>query len=127
MTDERKQENNRVNFYNLYQFLRSFTRNKNIISLIDEDIPSFFMNKLDDSNIIIGQQQLEALDQVINILKNKNRHDKIEMIKKSNIQKSVAWCEKYKIPCNKFSDKTNIFLPLDDNVLQQSMFNVDLF
>jgi hypothetical protein len=85
------------------------------------------MNKLDDSNIIIGQQQLEALDQVINILKNKNRYDKIEMIKKSNIQKAVAWCEKHKIPCNKFSDKTNIFLPLDDNLPQQSIFNVDLF
>jgi len=127
ITDDRKQEHNRTNFYNLYQFLRSFTRNKNIVSLIDEDIPSFFMNKLDDSNIIIGQQQLEALDQVINILKNKNRYDKIEMIKKSNIQKSVAWCEKYKIPCNKFSDKTNIFLPLDDSLLQQSMFNVDFF
>lgn len=127
MTDERKQEHNRIKFYNLYQFLHSFTRNRNIVSLIDEDIPSFFMNKLDDSNIIIGQQQLEALDQVINILKNKNRYDKIEMIKKSNIQKAVAWCEKHKIPCNKFSDKTNIFLPLDDNLPQQSIFNVDLF
>lgn len=111
--DERTQENNRSNFGNLYQFLRSFTRNRNIVSLVDDDIPSFFMNKLDDSNIIIGQQQMEALDQVINILKNKNRYDKIDLIKKANIQKSVAWCEKFKIPCNKFSDKTNIFLPLE--------------
>lgn len=111
--DERTQENNRANFGNLYQFLRSFTRNRNIVSLVDDDIPSFFMNKLDDSNIIIGQQQMEALDQVINILKNKNRYDKIDLIKKANIQKSVAWCEKFKIPCNKFSDKTNIFLPLE--------------
>lgn len=111
--DERTQENNRANFGNLYQFIRSFTRNRNIVSLVDDDIPSFFMNKLDDSNIIIGQQQMEALDQVINILKNKNRYDKIDLIKKANIQKSVAWCEKFKIPCNKFSDKTNIFLPLE--------------
>lgn len=113
ITDDQKKDNNRVNFYNLYQFLRSFTRNRNIVSLIDEDIPSLFMNKLDDCNIIIGQQQLDALDQVINILKNKNRYDKIDLIKKTNIQKSVAWCEKYKIPCNKFADKTNIFLPLE--------------
>ena len=122
ITDERKQEHNRINYYKIYQFLQSFTRNKNIVSLIDEDIPSFFMNKLDDSNIIIGKQQLEAMDQVINILKNKNKHEKLEMIKKSNIQKSVAWCEKYKIPCNKFSEKTNIFLPLDDTLNQPSMF-----
>ena len=64
-------------------------------------------------NIIIGQQQLESLDMVINILKNKNKEDKIETIKKSNIQKSVIWCEKYKIPCNRFSEKINIFLPIN--------------
>lgn len=63
-------------------------------------------------NITIGQQQLEALDQIISILKNKNKDDKIETIKKSNIQKSVSWCEKYKIPCNKFTEKINIFLPI---------------
>ena len=60
----------------------------------------------------MGQQQLEALDQIISILKNKNIDDKIESIKKSNIQKSVSWCDKYKIPCNKFTEKTNIFLPI---------------
>jgi hypothetical protein len=63
-------------------------------------------------NIIIGQQQLESIDQIINILKNKNKDEKIETIKKSNIQKSIAWCEKFKIPHNKFSEKVNIFLPL---------------
>ena len=63
-------------------------------------------------NITIGQQQLEALNQIIGILKNKNKYDKIETIKKSNIQKSVNWCEKYKIPCNKFTEKINIFLPI---------------
>jgi UV DNA damage repair endonuclease len=53
---------------------------------------------------------------VINILKNKNKEDKIETIKKSNIQKSVIWCEKYKIPCNRFSEKINIFLPINKDV-----------
>jgi hypothetical protein len=52
----------------------------------------------------------------MNILKNKNKEEKIEIIKKSNIQKSVAWCEKYKIPCNKFSEKTNIFLPINKEI-----------
>ena len=68
--------------------------------------------KINDINNIIGQQQLESLDLIMNTLKNKNKDDKIELIQKSNIQKSVAWCEKYKIPCNKFFEKTNIFLPI---------------
>jgi hypothetical protein len=70
---------------------------------------------VNDINIIIGQQQLEAFDKIINMLNNKNKHDKVEVVKKANIQKSVIWCEKYEIPCNKFTDKTNIFLPLDDD------------
>ena len=77
--------------------------------------------KLDDMNIISGQQQLESLDLVINILKNKNKEDKIETLKKMNIQKSVMWCEKYKIPCNKFSEKTNIFLPINKDVAGSSL------
>jgi len=81
-------------------------------SIISVEIPYYFLSKIEDFNIIMGQKQLEALDQILNILKNKNKYDKIEILKKSNIQKSVNWCEKFKIPCNKFSEKINIFLPI---------------
>ena len=97
----------KCNYYRLIVFLKKL-QDKSIISILDFDIPNYFLTKLDDMNIIIGQQQLESLDMVINILKNKNRLDKIETIKKSNIQKSVAWCDKYKIPC-KQNEKVNIF------------------
>ena len=94
----------------------------NILSIINYDIPSYFINKIDDINIIFGQQQLESIDQIINIMKNKNKDEKFENIKKINIQKSIIWCEKFKIPHNKFSEKVNIFLPLkkenDDNNLE---------
>ena len=44
-------------------------------------------------------------------------------MKKCNIQKSVSWCEKLKIPCNKFSEKTNIFLPIikDNKALEEDI------
>jgi hypothetical protein len=92
-------------------FLSEFNNN-NIFSIITNEIPVYFLNKIDDINIILGQQQLESIDQIINILKNKNKDEKIELLKKANIQKSISWCEKYKIPHNKFIDKPNIFLPL---------------
>jgi len=107
-----KVTNFKFNYYKLLVFLKRLN-DKNIKSIINYDIPYYFTMKLDDINIIFGQQQLESLDLVINILKNKNKEDKIESIKKTNIQKSVAWCEKYKIPCNKFSEKINIFLPIN--------------
>jgi hypothetical protein len=104
------------NYSRLMLFLKK-VENKNINYIFDFDLPYYFKNKIDDLNIIIGQQQLEALDQIIVIYKNKNKDDKIENIKKNNIQKSVSWCEKYKIPCNKFTEKINIFLPIINDTI----------
>jgi len=111
----------KCNYYRLIVFLKKL-EDKNIVSILDFDIPNYFLMKMDDMNIIIGQQQLESLDMIINVLKNKNREDKIETIKKSNIQKSVAWCEKYKIPCNRFSEKINIFLPINKEAKEATEF-----
>jgi len=93
---------------------------KNIIDILGNDISYYFKNKIDEINIIIGQQQLDALDQIIFLYKNKtkNKNEKIENIQKSNIQKSVNWCEKYRIPCNKFTEKINIFLPIINEPIQ---------
>lgn len=107
--DEKYNKYLNYNYFNLLIFIKKL-ENKNIASILDFDIPYFFKNKVDDINIIIGQRQLEALDQIITIYKNKN--DKIETIKKNAIQKSIIWCEKYKIPYNKFTYKINIFLPI---------------
>ena len=108
---EERNLNLRLNYVRLLVFLKKLDK-KYIVSLLDYEIPYYFTMKLDDMNIISGQQQIESLDLALNILKNKNKDDKIETIRKMNIQKAVFWCEKYKIPCNKFSEKINIFLPI---------------
>jgi hypothetical protein len=108
----------KLNYLKLLIFIKKL-EDKHIKSILDFDIPYYFKNKIDDLNIIIGQQQLEALNQIITIYKNKNKSDKIEIIKKNNIQKSVSWCEKYKIPCNKFAEKINMFLPIINETLYQ--------
>lgn len=100
-----------ANFINIF-LQKSNNNNVNIISILNHEIPSYFINKINDINIIIGQQQLESIDQIINVLKNKNKEEKIENIKKTNIQKSILFCEKFKIPHNKMYEKVNIFLPL---------------
>lgn len=83
---------------------------KCINSLIENELPYYLLNRLEESNLVIGQQQLEAYDQIINIFKNKNREEKIENLKRSHIQKCIQWCEKNQLPHNKFIDKMNIFL-----------------
>jgi hypothetical protein len=88
----------------------AFMNNIYVKSLLQNEIPYYFLNKLEESNAVIGQQQLEAYDQIINIFKNKNRDEKIENLKRNHIQKCIQWCEKNQLPHNKFIDKINIFL-----------------
>ena len=38
---------------------------------------SYFTNKIEESNIIIGQQKLDAYAKIINLLKSKNKMAKI--------------------------------------------------
>jgi hypothetical protein len=71
----------------------------NIHSIINNDLPLFFLNKIEELNIIIGQQKLELIYQNINILKsNKNKIEKIDNIKKNNLSKCLKWFIKNKIP-----------------------------
>lgn len=83
---------------------------QNIYSIMNNEIPAFFLNKLEESNIIIGQQQIETYDQIINIFKHKNCDDKLDILKKNYIQKYIQFYEKNYLPYNKNIDKVNIFL-----------------
>ena len=80
-------------------------------SLLSTKIFSYFTNKIEESNIIIGQQKLDAYAQIINLLKSKNKMAKIDILQKHNIQKCMYWCDKYKIPYNKLFDFNQICFP----------------
>ena len=100
-------------FQQLEEKLKDFfflENSENIHSFLQNEVPYYFLNKIEESNAVIGQQQLESYDQIINIFKNKNKEDKIESLKRNHIQKCIQWCEKNQIPHNKFTDKINIFL-----------------
>jgi hypothetical protein len=112
---QNKPIHNLETIYNsLHDFLKKIENieNKYVLSILEHELPYYFITKINDINTILGNQQLESFNLVINLLKNKNKEEKIQIIKKTCIQKSVLWCEKFKIPCNKFSEKINIFLPI---------------
>jgi hypothetical protein len=79
-------------------------------SILKTQLPLFFLTKIEEFNAVYGQQQLEAYDHLINVMNNKHKYDKMDTLKKINIQKGILWCEKYSIPCNKFIEKVNIFM-----------------
>ena len=73
--------------------------NENFLKrILNIEIPYFFLNKLEEYNAIIGQQQIENIISTINLINNNSKDDKLENIKNNNIQKCLQWCIKYKIP-----------------------------
>lgn len=90
---------------NIYPFINA---NISIKRFLQIDIPYIFINKLEDINAIIGQQQLENILTTFYLIEN-SKEEKIDTIKKNNIQKCIQWCIKYKIPYNKNCQSLNIF------------------
>ena len=116
---EEKLKDYLINSYDIQN--QSLNINQNIHSFLKNDIPYYFINKIEESNAVIGQQQLESYDQIINIFKNKNKEEKVESLKRNHIQKCIQWCEKNQIPHNKFTDKINIFLNTKRRECEESL------
>jgi len=79
-------------------------------SLFDFELPYLFTNKIEEFNAIIGQQQIDTIVSTIYLIDNNNKYDKIEHMKKKNIQKCITWCQKYGIPYNNSIQSNNLFI-----------------
>ena len=104
---------------NVYNELEKNKDNIIVDSLLSNKIFSYFTNKIEESNIIIGQQKLDAYAQIINLLKSKNKMGKIDILQKHNIQKCMYWCDKYKIPYNKLFEFNQICFPSIENTTNE--------
>jgi hypothetical protein len=99
----------------LYEYIRDMYKKTlllpfyNNISIFSDEVPYYFINKIEESNLGIAHQQLEYHDILINIIYNKLCKDKLDNIQKNYINKCILWCDKYKVQYNKIIDK-NIFL-----------------
>lgn len=109
-TDNIYDINNTDNIDNITHFLKKIMdnwdiHNRHIIySIVDCEIPLYFLNKIEEINIIIGQQKLDLIYQIINTLKtNKNKIEKIDFIKKNNNLKCVKWFEKTNFPIQMYT------------------------
>ena len=84
---------------------------KNYISKFFKfNIPYYYINRIEECNAILGQQQMENINFTITMIDNKKKTERIEQIKKAHTQKCIAWCVKHNMPYNKNSVSTNIFL-----------------
>ena len=93
----------------IFTMFTQICNNENIISILSIEIPYLFTNQVEGLNAIYGQQQLDSISNTLNLINN-NKPEKIENIKKNNIQKCVSWCQKYNLPFNKVNISNNIKL-----------------
>ena len=94
-------------------FCREFSKldtSDEICGLLSIDHDYYFLNKVEEINVVLGQRQLENIITTLNIITNRNNYDKVDSMKKLHIQKSIAWCEKHDISSVKLFSSNNIFL-----------------
>ena len=102
-----------LNFYKKLNVIDQTTSNPydiSISSILNIDIPYYFLIKLEELNAVLGQKQIEVINNTINIIETDNNYDKIKQLQRINIQKCINWCVKHKVVHNKNITQSNIFL-----------------
>lgn len=104
-------------FYNIFKSFENSKNDNNANTLFNINIPYIFTSKIEEINAILGQQQIDTIVTTIYLIDNtntSNKNEKIESMKKKNIQKSIHWCQKNNIPYNNIQNissiTNNIFL-----------------
>ena len=93
----------------LHSVFKTFPDKGNMKRILSIDIPYIFISRVEEYNAIFGQQQIESITSTLNLIDN-NKYDRLDTMKKNNIQKCINWCQKYKLPYNKVITSNNIFL-----------------
>lgn len=93
-------EYNRNNFIKKIPYI--LNKSNNINSILDNSIPLFFYQKLEEINAILGQQQLEGISSTLSLITHKSQKDKLSNLKETNVQKCIAWCNKHNFSYNNF-------------------------
>ena len=79
-------------------------------SFLDVNIQQYFINKLQETNSILGNYQIKNILTTIKLIENnEKKNDKIYSFKNENIQKCINWCMKNNIPYNSKYKPVNIF------------------
>ena len=94
---------------NIISEYHKLTKYSFLSSILNYNLDYYFINKIEEFNAIFGQQQIENINSTLSLINN-SKNDKLENLKKNNIQKCIQWCEKHNIPHNKSLLSNNIFM-----------------
>lgn len=94
----------------LFSIYGTVMKLNNIHSIFKFSHNLLFINKIEEINAIFGQQQVENISFTLSLIINRNKHERIEQLKKTNLNKSIEWCDKYNVAHDSVSETENIFL-----------------
>ena len=92
-------------------------------SLFNFNLPLLFNLKIEEYNAMLGQQQIENIAATLSLILN-NTAERLETMKKNNIQKCIIWCQKYNIPYHTLIVNNNIFKRFALPAAQPSIINL---
>lgn len=70
----------------------------NFLRIFRFNIPRYFMSKLEEYNMILGQQQIETIFSTISLMDTPNRRNKIEHLIRFHTNKCIQWCQSHEEP-----------------------------
>jgi len=99
-------------FHDILYVLYSIDFDKyEITSILDVELNTYYLSKLNEINAIFTQQQVDNILNTIKMIYYKDKSkDKMELMKNQNIKKCVRWCMEHGIPYYNNYTPTNIFL-----------------
>lgn len=92
-------------------FLNNFNRFKTdeaIESIFKIELPLCFVQNIEEISAILGKKQLTIIHNTLMLIQEK-RNDKIDKMKKTNIDKCIQWCNHNNIPFHYSFKPANIF------------------
>lgn len=103
-------ENYNTVMNHIFNYYDNIMKKEHFGSLFNLVHNMIFINKIEEINAIFGQQQVENIAFTIGLINNRNKHDRIEQLKKNHLNKSIEWCVKHNIPHEGKIENDNIFL-----------------
>lgn len=79
------------------------------LRFLNVPVSHLFVKKVEEYNSIFGQKQIQNIHYTLSLMEQKTKHDKIDFLVKTNIQKSMDWCMKHNIPFFQLNGPSNMF------------------
>ena len=93
------------NLINITNNINTGAPNQIIMSVTDYKISQYFISKIEECNLLIGQKYVEKHDSLVTLIKNYNHDFRDDYSKNVALTRCINWCEKHNIPTKYIENK----------------------